>query len=86
MKTEAASDPNFTGSGDALSSSPYRWNFYLSRHYTGTIPDPAPLFGNTDTPVTAAAYWAVMAPALQSANAGLSGMGQYLPNFAGCGW
>jgi hypothetical protein len=73
----AASDPNFTGSGSSLTGSAYHFNVYLAIAAPGmTIPDPASVFGNAtaaDQPMTAAAYWAKMGPAMSAANAGLSG-------------
>lgn len=82
----AASDPNFTGSGSNLTGTPYHFNVYLGIAAPGmTIPDPAVVFGNAtaaDAPMTAAAYWAKMGPAMAAANAGLSGG---LGAFAGIG-
>lgn len=53
---------------------PSGWNYYLAQVYGGSIPSnvfPASAFNN---PMTLAAYWSVMSPALASAN-GLSGLG-----------
>lgn len=72
LKVAAQPDTSFTGGGDLLTGLPYHWNSYLSMVYSGTIPDPAPLF-DVNVPITAAAYWAKMAPALKAANTGLSG-------------
>jgi len=76
LKAAAAPDQQFTGSGDGLTGLPYHWSFYLERVFPGTIPDVAGLF-DVNTPVSAAAFWAVMAPALQAANPGLSGLGMF---------
>jgi len=82
----AAGDPNFTGSGSSLTGSAYHFNVYLAIAAPNmTIPDPASVFGNAtaaDQPMTAAAYWAKMGPAMSAANAGLSGG---LGAFAGIG-
>lgn len=85
----ANADPNFTGTGDAMSSTPYRWNFYLQRVYTGTIPDLSTLFSDTSANVSAEQFWAAMGPALKSANSGLSGLwwlGDATKTMAGAGW
>ena len=90
MKAEVVkfADPNFTGSGDAMSSTPYRWNVYLQRVYTGTIPDVATLFTDTNANVSAEQFWATMGPALRSANSGLSGLWpqDWNPAMVGAGW
>jgi hypothetical protein len=74
----AANDSNFTGTGASLTGSAYHFNFYLAIIYSGTIPDPSVVFGSeaaASAPMTATAYWALMAPALKAANPGLSGFG-----------
>jgi hypothetical protein len=72
-------DPQFTGSGSGLSASGWQFNYYLQLVGPSlSIPDPTVVFGGTPAatgPMTAAAYWAKMAPALQASNAGLAGMG-----------
>jgi hypothetical protein len=72
-------DPQFTGSGSGLSASAWQFNYYLQLVGPSlSIPDPTVVFGGTPAatgPMTAAAYWAKMAPALQASNAGLAGMG-----------
>jgi hypothetical protein len=82
LKAAAASDPNFTGTGDALTSSPYRWNFYLQRVLPGATmdtpvsntPDLNATFPGVDLSqnMTAAVYWAGMSNAL-GATQGVSG-------------
>jgi cytoskeletal protein RodZ len=88
----SSADPNFTGSGSALSGSAYHFNVYLQLAApTLTIPDPGQVFGSTaaaSAAMTAANYWTAMAPALKTANpsAGLSGGGYMgLGIFAGLG-
>jgi hypothetical protein len=90
LKTAAAADPNFTGSGDSLSGIPNRFNVYLARVWDGTatgtaapanpitVPDPGAVFPGVDLnqPMTAATYWAGMSKALSS-QYGLSGLGFY---------
>ncbi len=74
----ATTDINFTGTGASLAGSAYHFNTYLGLIYSGVIPDPAVVFGSeaaADAPMTATAYWALMAPALQAANPGLTGYG-----------
>ena len=77
----AAPDPNFTGAGSNLTGSAYQFDVYLTLAAPSlVIPDPNTVFGSSAAaiaPMTAAAYWALMAPALQSANpsAGLAGLG-----------
>lgn len=79
--TQAAPDPNFTGSGSNLTGSAYHFNVYLqlaAGHLL--LPDMAQLFGGVDgasQPMTAAAWWAKVAPAMQTMNAGLAGLGLY---------
>src|ERR1039458_137741 len=74
----ASTDPNFTGAGDSLTSSGYRWNVYLGLSLPAgkTIPN-VPGFDLSQN-MTALQYWAVMGPALTQAY-GLSGF------FAGLG-
>jgi hypothetical protein len=80
LKNQAASDGFFTGSGDSLTASVDHWNYYLAQLVPAGVTIPAGLFSNVagDDPnnLTAAQYWAVMAPWLSS-NAGLSGLGIY---------
>jgi hypothetical protein len=80
LKNQAASDAFFTGSGDSLTASVDHWNYYLAQLVPAGVTIPAGLFSNVagDDPnnLTAAQYWAVMAPWLRS-NAGLSGLGIY---------
>jgi hypothetical protein len=80
LKNQAASDAFFTGSGDSLTASVDHWNYYLGQLVPAGVTIPAGLFSNIggDDPnnLTAAQYWAVMAPWLSS-NAGLSGLGIY---------
>jgi hypothetical protein len=82
LKAAAASDPNFTGSGDALLSSPDHWNVYLNS-VTGYSANLDSLFGTINpatqtraSNVTAAAFWSAVAPGLKSAK-GLAGLGMY---------
>lgn len=81
-------DAFFTGSGDSLANSAHRFNFYLQRSYTGTIPDLGAVFADPDAVLTAAQFWAAMAPALKAANSGLTGLGFYggLGALVGGGW
>ena len=76
--TQAAPDPNFTGSGDAMAGTPYHWNVYLALVLpTGdATPDLGTVFPGVDLtqPMTAATYWAGMGPAIGKAY-GLSGYG-----------
>jgi hypothetical protein len=50
------------------------WNYYLGQVYGGTIPNANFPASAQSQPMTLAAYWSVMSPALASAN-GLSGLG-----------
>jgi hypothetical protein len=83
LKAMAASDSNFTGSGDSLSSSPDHFNVLL-QSVTGYSAPLDSLFGTIDqatsiraTPaVTAAAFWAAVSPGLK-ASKGLAGLGFY---------
>ena len=72
----ASADPNFTGSGSSLTGLPDHFNVYLGLAAPG-LTVPISVFSDPNTPITAAAYWALMAPALQGANTGLSGLGCY---------
>lgn len=72
----ASADPNFTGSGASLTGLPDHFNVYLGLAAPG-LTVPISVFSDPNTPITVAAYWALMAPALQGANAGLSGLGCY---------
>ena len=80
LKNQAASDSFFTGSGDARTGSVDHWNYYLAQLVPAGVTIPGGLFSNVagDDPnnLTAAQYWAVMAPWLSS-TAGLSGLGIY---------
>lgn len=71
---------NFTGSGSSLTGTPYHFNVYLqlAAPSGATIPDVGTVFGTSaSSPMTAAAYWNLMGPALAAANPslGLSGLG-----------
>jgi hypothetical protein len=81
LKTLAGSDPNFTGSGDALSSSPDHWNVYVNQLLPGASLNLDTLFGgpNRFSPVTAAQFWALAGPVLgkQFGLSGYRGMGLY---------
>jgi len=50
------------------------WNYYLGQVYGGAIPNAGFPASAQSQPMTLAAYWSVMSPALASAN-GLSGLG-----------
>jgi hypothetical protein len=78
LKTLAGSDPNFTGSGDSLSSSPDHWNVYVNQLLPGASLNLDTLFGgpNRFSPVTAAVFWAKAGPVLGK-QFGLSGLGLY---------
>jgi hypothetical protein len=82
-----AADGNFTGTGSSITGTPYHFGVYLALAApSATIPDPSVVFGSAtgaDQPMTAAAYWSLMGPALASANPGLSGFG--LGRYAGVG-
>jgi len=93
LKAAAAGDTNFspTDGSDAMSGSPYHWNFYLDRVWDGTATGTAvpstplanvPTLSDMNTPITASQYWAQMAPLL-TAQYGLSGLGVFggLGNF-----
>ena len=69
----ASIDPNFTGSGDALDSTGYRWNVYTGLALPGKAVPSLPGLDLSQN-MTASQYWAAMAPALSSAY-GLSGLG-----------
>jgi hypothetical protein len=81
LKTLAGSDPNFTGSGDSLSSSPDHWNVYVNQLLPGASLNLDTLFGgpNRFSPVTAAQFWALAGPVLgrQFGLSGYRGMGLY---------
>jgi hypothetical protein len=70
---------NFTGAGSALTGTPAHFNVYLKLASPGAvIPDLGTVFGTSaSSPMTAAAYWNLMGPALAAANPslGLSGLG-----------
>jgi len=81
LKSLAATDTYFTGSGDALTSDVNHWNYYLAQLLGTAGPTiPGGMFNNVSgddqNNLTAAQYWAVMAPWLSS-TAGLSGLGIY---------
>jgi hypothetical protein len=69
----ASTDPNFTGAGDALDSTGYRWNVYTGLALPGKAVPSLPGLDLSQN-MTAQQYWAAMAPALASAY-GLSGLG-----------
>src|ERR1035441_4730570 len=76
----ASTDPNFTGAGDSLTSSGYRWNVYLTLSLPAgkSIPN-IPGFDLSQN-MTAKQYWAVMGPALTSAygmSGFMAGLGAY---------
>ena len=69
----AGADSQFTGTGDALTGTGYQWGFYLQRILQpGSVVDlPAGLYLDTvfpgidmSQPMTAAAFWAAMGPAI----------------------
>ncbi len=82
LKTLAAADANFTGTGDAISSSPDHWNYYVNQLLPGAAVNLDTLFGgpNRFSPITAAVFWAAAGPVLGK-QFGLSGLGL----FAGLG-
>lgn len=72
-----ANDTNFTGSGSGLTGSPDHWNVYLTQLVPGVNLNLDTLFGPSPRAnVTAAAFWSVVAPQLQS-QLGLSGLGMF---------
>jgi hypothetical protein len=72
MIAQASSDPNFTGAGDSLTSSGYRWNVYLGLALPSADAIPQPTGFDLSQNMTATQYWAVMGPALTQAY-GLAG-------------
>ena len=76
LKAAAAPDAFFSGSGDSLSSSVDHWNVYLQRLVSTPIPGGmfSNVSGDDSNNLTAAQYWAVMAPWVASTT-GLSGLG-----------
>ncbi len=78
LKAAVAGDPNFTGSGDALSGSPDHWAYYLNLLYPGNSANLDALFPapNRSSPVTAAQFWTAVGPGLGK-QFGLSGLGLY---------
>lgn len=81
LKAAAGTDPNFTGSGDSLTSSGARWGFYLQRVVPGASlsapvasPDLSSMGIDLGTNYTAAAFWAAVAPWVRSTY-GLTGLG-----------
>ena len=78
LKAAAAPDAFFSGSGDSLTSSVDHWNVYLQRLVSTPIPGGmfAGVSGDDSNNLTAAQYWAVMAPWVASTT-GLSGLGVY---------
>jgi len=67
MIAQASSDPNFTGAGDSLTSSGYRWNVYLGLALPSADAIPQPTGFDLSQNMTATQYWAVMGPALTQA-------------------
>jgi hypothetical protein len=84
LKTSATGDANFTGSGDALSGTPYHWQFYVNALEPGNTLNLTTAFPGVDLtqPMTAATFWAGAGPAL-GAEYGLTGYG--LGMYAGLG-
>ena len=82
--TSATGDANFTGSGDALSGTPYHWQFYVNALEPGNTLNLTTAFPGVDLtqPMTAATFWAGAGPAL-GAEYGLTGYG--LGMYAGLG-
>jgi hypothetical protein len=84
----ASTDPNFTGAGDSLNSSGYRWNVYLGLALPSADAIPNVPGFDLSQDMTATQYWAVMAPALTKAY-GLSGffagLGAYAASMRGMG-
>ena len=78
LKNNVASDSFFTGSGDSRTSSVDHWNVYLQRLVGTQIPGGmfSSVAGDDPNNLTAAQYWAVMAPWVAS-TIGLSGLGNY---------
>jgi hypothetical protein len=76
LKAASAGDTYFTGDGDSRTSDADHWNYYLGQVAGVTPPDPGPLFPTNRDSVTAAQYWAVMAPWVKNAK-GLSGLGMF---------
>jgi hypothetical protein len=85
LKTSATGDTNFTGSGDALSGTPYHWQFYVNALKPGNTLDLTAVFPGVDLtqPMTAAQFWVGAGPAL-GAEYGLSGY-RGLGMYAGLG-
>lgn len=80
----ASTDPNFTGAGDSLASTPYRWATYLNIALAGKAsPDLSSVFSGVDLtqPMSASTFWASMGPALTK-EYGLSGLMAGLGAFA----
>src|ERR1039458_3984959 len=69
----ASTDPNFTGAGDALDSTGYRWNVYTGLALPGKAVPALPGVDLSQN-MTARDYWNAMGPAIGSAY-GLSGLG-----------
>lgn len=76
LKDASAGNTFFTGDGDSRTASADAWNYYLATVASVTPPDPGPLFPTNRDAVTAAQYWAVMAPWVKNAK-GLSGLGMF---------
>lgn len=78
LKAATAGDPYFSGSGDSRASDMDHWNFYLGRVANVTPPDPVPFFPGVErgTALTAAVYWAALAPWVKSTK-GLAGLGMF---------
>ena len=88
MIAQASSDPNFTGAGDSLTSSGYRWNVYLGLALPSADAIPQPTGFDLSQNMTATQYWAVMGPALTQAYglAGfMAGLGAYRASMRGLG-
>jgi len=84
----ASTDPNFTGAGDSLTASGYRWNVYLGLALPSADAIPQPAGFDLSQNMTATQYWAVMGPALTQAYglAGfMAGLGAYRASMRGLG-
>lgn len=81
LKALAAPDPNYTGTGDNLSGTPYHWQTDLNVILPNNNIDLSTLFPNIDLtqPMTAASFWATVGPYLHT-HLGLSA-----PGFGGLG-
>lgn len=76
LKAAVAGDADVTGSGDAAAAGVDTWNFYLGQVLNIAPPAPETVGIVRGNKITAAQYWAAMAPWL-AANKGLHGLGLY---------